>query len=824
MKAYPHVIQAFPGGTHASRGIAAVRVRHRCTAPRAGTEFFSGDTDDNILAETSNISKVSSSQPRVSSDSEDVTIAAKRLESTVSLSEEMTEGMRNCSEDDFQPTAPSTSSSFDPLALRSTLVSGPMVAMRHKAMDAAASPQDAGPSQVANDVSSTFIDAAHDTQTDSHVTAKIQPVSVTDTPAATTVSIQSAPKAVAPVATPPPRSDALQSAPSTPIRVAATSDTFTTGSQPSPGNYDSFITGRPSPSATTTPRPYLASGPATDSHGYPAFKFDESAASQYSAAAQSIPMRPNYEPRYPLSRSSNCDSPPPKFADALSSSKSVGMPSGPAEGYSYKRLPQEAVPGPGYSRASVPQPQAPPHRAYQYRLPPDYGSPGGPLPLSPPGGRSLPPQGYGPPPNDPWDIHEPGNGSTIGFPQGLLHIDSGGYGGGGGYGPGGGYGAPSQGYGGPPAGYGGYGPGPAPPPPPPQYQYGGHGGGGGYGQQQQYYAPPPPGAQYGGAQFQPGSGAYRGPPPPQAEPGQYYGNNSAPASPRRPAPPPEPNYTYKARAPAGNVPEENLSYSYGNSYAGGTGFGSGGNYGGQTSYGSPVPGNYSGGGAQQEEASYPGIELLSPGYPEFERHARQTGGSGGGGRNASQELRYPGIEGGSANVQQQRAIAPSGITEYSDRMTPPAYGSSYSGYTAPSAYEPPPPDAYAQYQQQPHGGYYVMPPPGPAESQYGYGGYPGYPGAGAAQYGAYPQRPMGFTSPEEAMPITARQPRVLVLDELSPGARFWHDACCWRPISVLFICVCRSTAAYSVTCTLTWHLPLMQQALCHAFRVSAGRC
>lgn len=720
-----HDVQAYPGGTHASRGIAAVRVRHRCTAPRAGTEFFSGDTDDTVVAETSSIAKVASSQPRVSSDSEDVTIVAKPLESTVSFSDEMNEGMRDCSEDDFQASAPSASPSFDPLSLRSGLV-----------------------------------------------TAKVQPV--TNTPAATTVSIQSAPKTVAPVTTPPPpRSDSPQSAPSTPVRVTAASDTFTTGTQPSPGNYDTFITGRPSPSATTSPRPYLASGPGTDSRGYPAFKFDESAASQYSSAAQSMPMRPNYEPRYPLSRSSNCDSPPPQFADALSSSKSVGMPSAPAEGYGYQRVPQEAGPGPGYSRASVPQPQAPPQRAYQYRLPPDYGSPGGPLPLSPPGGRSLPPQGYGPPPNDPWDILEPGNGSTIGFPQGLLHIDGGVYGGGGGYGPGGGggYGGPSQGYGGPPPGYGGGYGGPAPPPPPPSYQYGGHngGGGGGYGQQQQYYAPPPPGAQYGGGggQSQPGSGAYRGPPPPQADPGQYYSNYSAPASPRRPAPPPEQNYTYKARAPAGNMPEENLTYSYGNSYSGGAGFGSGGNYGGQTSYGSPVPGNYPGSGAQQEEASYPGIELLSPGYPEFERHARQTGG-GGAGRNTAQELRYPGIEGGSANVQQQRGVGPPGITEYSDRMTPPAYGSSYSGYTAPSAYEPPPPDAYAQYQQQPRGGYYAAPPPGPgpAESQYGYWGYPG---AGAAQPGAYPQRPMGFTSPEGTMPITARQPRVLVLDELSPG-------------------------------------------------------
>lgn len=750
-----------------------MRVRHRCAPPRAGTDVFSGETDDNALAD--HIAEAVSTNLHVSDDSAGGIVDATRLERTVSsVDANVTEGVRDCSEDDFQASQSPAISGFDPIPLGSTLISAPMVVVRHKVMDTAATAQEATSTQTS--ASTASLELVEVSQADSVLSDDIGPVNIANVPQAIPMTVNTGPQPDAPVATAAPQVAAVMSAPSTPVRVKAVNDTFATGAKPSPGNHGGFVTGQPSSSTTNAPRPYLASGTPTDSRGYPAFKFDEQAASQYSSAAQSVPVRPNYESRYP-SRSSNCDSPPPPLADSLSSSQSVGMPSGPSDPYGYRRLPQEAAPGYGYSRASGPQQQGP-QQPYQYRVPP-----GAPLPYAPPGAR-LPPQGYRSPQNDPWDILE---SSAIGQQQGLLHIDSGGgYGGGGGGGysnysstmqGGPSYSGPSSSYGyggGGPAGGGGYAA-PAPPPPPPSYQYGG---GGGYGQQQQYYGAPPPGQYSGGSPQQPGGG-YRSAPAPQADPGQFYGggNYSAPPAPRRSAPPP-PDYTYKARAPAGNMPEDMSSFAYGNAYNGGSGFGGNGNYGGQTSYGSPLPGNYPASG-QQDETSYPGIELLSPGYPEFERHARQGGGGGGGGRPSGGELRYPGIDGG---MQQQRAAVPAGITEYTDRQTPPAYGSSYSGssysgFTAPSAYEPPPPEAYArQYQQPPQGGYYGAPPPGPPplDAQYGYRGAPQ----------GYPQRPMGFSSPEDAVPIMARHPRITVSREITQGvcATQAQYSICARPL------------------------------------------
>ena len=798
-------VQAISGGAPAYRGIAVVRVRPRAILPRAGSDFIPGESvSDDVGDNSVVVDGVASALPVSAADVDDLT---SRVEQSVSFAaEDTTTCERN------QATMDSASSTLfsgiDPRPLGSTLISGPLVVARHQVMDSAAPGQDTSAAGISEAQSSpsTGVGVApsdamlvHDMQSLPTQNGPATPPATTfDTPAAVAVSAAPVPPSAEPTITPPitprlapsPPSEPFQSTVFSPLQVTPISDTFTTGAGPPPGNSrDSFVTGHPSPSSKGDARPYLASGPPTDSSGYPAFRFDDAAATQYSAAAQSIPARPNYEPRYPLSRSSNCDAPPPPMADSLNSSQSIAMAPAPAEGYGYQRMPQDPGPVYGYSRPAGPQQQGPQQRPYQYRLPPtDQGPSGGPLPLAPPGPRGLPPQ-YGPGPgshsSDPWDIFEPG--SAIGFPQGLLHIDGGVYGG---YGPGPGggsaYAGPPGGYNSPPPGYGynGAGPGGHPggynqPPPPPSYQYGG-GGGGAYGQQPQYYAPPPPG-QYGGGPPPPPppppppGGGYRGAPPPPAEAGQYYGY-PPPAAPRRASPSTDQNYTYKARAPAGNMPEENLSYSYGNSYAGGTGFGSGGNYGGQTSYGSPMPGNYS--SAQQEDtSSYPGIELLSPGYPEFEQHARQAAGGRGGSQQAAQELRYPGMDGGTQQQQQQqqRAFSPSGITEYSDRYTPPAYGSSYSGYTAPSAYAVPPPEAYGQYQQP--GGYGRAPPPQPGpEAQYGYrGGYPGgYPGAGPAYPGAYPQRPMGMTTPEQerAVPISAARPRAFIADDSGPGAAF----------------------------------------------------
>eukprot|EP00892_Ulva_mutabilis_P002823 jgi/Ulvmu1/12541/UM090_0028.1 len=759
---------AIPGGTHVFRGIPALRVRPRSAALKAGSDF---SVSENAADE---IGKDSGSKADVFSSSLPVTIAEavdSRIERTVSFSETDSTTCERGQDNARVSSSSTTSSSFDPRPLSSTLISGPLVAARHAVMDSAAASDEIAPPEPqvaapANVIAVPQVDAA--------VLPDVLQPPAPNSPAPAVVSIDTtdATTAVAVLPSPPasPRAQPLTppAAPQTtvfsPLQVTPISDTFTTGADPPPGNSrDNFVTGHPSPSSKGTQRPYLASAPATDSNGYPAFRIDDAAASQYSA--QSLPARPNFEPRYPLARSSNCDASPPPFADPLSSSKSITMPRASADAYGYQRTPPESGPAYGYSRSVAPQQQAPPQRPYPYRLPsPDYGGAGGQVPLGPRGAPQQP-YGSGPPQNDPWDILEPG--STIGRSQGLMHIDGGVYGS---YAspPGGSYGGPSAGYNSPPPsyGYGGGGYTSSPPPPPPSYQYGGNGGGGAYGQQQQYYAPSPP-SQYGGPPPPPPpAGAYRGQAAPPAEAGQYYGGYPAPAAPRRAAPSSDQSYTYKARAPAGNMPEENVStYSYGNAYAGGSGFGGGGNYGGQTAYGSPVPGNYSGG--QQEDAtSYPGIELLSPGYPEFERHSRQTAG-GGRSQQAPQELRYPGMDGGASNAQQQRAT-PNTVTEYSDRYSPPAYGSSYSGYTSPSAYGMPPPEAYGQYQQP--GGYSrAPPPPPPPPDAYGYRGQAG---PGAAYPGAYSQQPMGMRSPqqEQLVPIAGGRPRVVIIDDISPDA------------------------------------------------------
>lgn len=499
---------------------------------------------------------------------------------------------------------------------------------------------------------------------------------------------------------------------------------------------------------------------------YPAFKLDAYRDSQYTAP----PAVPNYMPQPGAQRSSNCDARAPgNYVEpyVLPGNSQMNVASSPDYSAYYNQQPEQQ-----YQSRGVPQmsPQGGDMLAPRQMVPETVAPPANPMPLAAPysgQGNYRAPSPPSPSEIDPWGLLE--HQGAYGLPQGLLHIDGGGSGT---------YGAFS--YGPPVQGAQTY----AAPPPNTQEGYRAYGQS--QGQSQQYYSQPQQPQGYtqrvgGGSQaYQgvPGEGYYY--PPSGAVPPPAQARQRAP-EPRYVAPPPNQgqSYSYQASpAGAGNMQDPfgypgqysgnqpyaggnqpygggNQAYSSGNQgYASGNQAYAGGNqgYGGNQSY-APAQygnqaypaapsrgGNYAPPVEASNQGSYPGIELLSPGYPEYER----------GHKGASQqkpaapppEAYYPGIESTYSAYGMKAPTAPTSNPpsqqDYYNNQNSQNYG--YSAYTSPSNY---------QGQSQagvgggtraggPVAGYSQPAPPPPAapDSSYAQGYYQQYSGQPGAYYGS----------------------------------------------------------------------------------------
>lgn len=423
-------------------------------------------------------------------------------------------------------------------------------------------------------------------------------------------------------------------------------------------------------------------------------------------------------------------------------------------------------------------------------VPDTVSPPANPMPLAPSYGGSGSYGVPGPPsPSevDPWGLLE--NQGAYGLSNGLLKIDGGG--------GGGTYGAFSYG---PPTKerY-------AAPPPNTQEGYRAYGQQPSAQGQQQYYAQPPAQpSQQPQAYSQRGGGqqSYQGAP----ADGYYY--PPAGAAPPRQAPPrraPEPqfmappppqgnSYSYQA-SPAGTMQQGpdpyggqyggnqpysggNQAYSGGNQpYAGGNQPNAGGNqpgnqayggnqsyapaqYGGNQAYSAPPSraGNYAPPAENTSQGGFPGIELLSPGYAEYEREHKH------GSQPQPQQAApppdsyYPGIDSTYNAYGMKAPTAPTSNPpprqpEYYNQQggqnyNQGGYNQGYSYYTAPSNFQ-------GQAQSGQVGGSsgpaseYILPPRAAPQGSYSQGQYQGYPSQNGGYYRAegaplphaYGQRP-----------------------------------------------------------------------------------